>query len=122
MPPCPGVGVSDTLPTGLTWSIASQTGSACSIASGGLTCTIPNLAGGASYSVRVSAQVLTPQDVTNEQVTVSLNSSVVATAGPATVQVQAGPPASVTFTTQPDDTLVDDCINNPGCRWIPRGR
>ena len=57
-----------------------------------------------------------PQDVTNERWPVSLNSSAVATAGPASVNVLPGPPASLTFTTQPTDTLVDDCINNPGCR------
>ena len=32
-----------------------------------------------------------------------------------------GPPASVTFTSQPTNTLVNDCINNPGCPATPTG-
>jgi uncharacterized repeat protein (TIGR01451 family) len=81
--------VTDTLPAGLTWSVASQTASACSIGSGALTCTIPTLAGGASYSVRVAAAVASGGTVTNDGVTVTLDDLTVASAGPASIDVLA---------------------------------
>jgi uncharacterized repeat protein (TIGR01451 family) len=123
------VGVSDTLPSGLTWAIVSQglngatNGTACTspIVGGLLSCTIPTLAGGSSYAVRVSAQTSTPGTITNNLVTVSVGGETVATAGPASITVSPGPPASLTFTTQPTNTLVDDCINNLGCPASPTG-
>ncbi len=77
------VGVSDTPPpTGLDWSIASQTASACSIVPGALSCTIPTLAGGSSYSVRITAPTAAAGTVTNDGVVVSIDGNQVATAGP----------------------------------------
>jgi hypothetical protein len=38
-----------------------------------------------------------------------------------TVSCGPGPPASVTFTTEPTNTLVNDCINNLGCPATPSG-
>jgi uncharacterized repeat protein (TIGR01451 family) len=81
------VGVSDALPTGLNWSIVTQTGTFCSIPSTTLICTIPTLAGGASYSVRIGATASALGTVTNGLVTVSLNGSPVDTDGPASVGV-----------------------------------
>ena len=99
------VGVSDTLPTGLTWAIDSQglngatNGTACAspIVGGVLSCTIPTITGGSNYAVRVSATTSAPGTLTNDLVTVSLNGTAVATAGQASVNVLPGPPASVTF-------------------------
>ncbi len=118
------VGVSDSLPSGLTWAIDSQglngatNGTACAdpIVGGALSCTIPTLTGGSHYTVRVSATTSALGAVTNNLVTVSLNDSTVATAGPVSVDVVPGPPASLTFVTQPENTLVDDCINRLGCQ------
>jgi uncharacterized repeat protein (TIGR01451 family) len=49
------VTVSDTLPAGLTWTESSDPSNFCSIAAGVLSCTIPALADGASYTVSVQA-------------------------------------------------------------------
>ena len=110
------VGVSDTLPTGLNWSIVSQTATFCSISSNTLICTIPTLAGGASYSVRIGATASALGTVTNGLVTVSLNGSPVDTDGPATVGVFETPivcdvPVTVNGEEGTDVivTLVDGC-------------
>jgi uncharacterized repeat protein (TIGR01451 family) len=118
------VGVSDSLPSGLTWGIDSQglngatNGTACTdpIVGGLLSCTIPTLTGGSHYTVRVSATTSALGTITNNLVTVSLNGETAATAGPASVSVVPGPPATLTFTTQPANTLVDDCINRLDCQ------
>jgi uncharacterized repeat protein (TIGR01451 family) len=93
------VAVADTLPTGLDWSIASQDGTACptDLSGGSLTCTIPTLAGGSSYAVRITAPATAQGMVTNDGVVVSIGDTTVATADPASVEVQA-PGLSVTKT------------------------
>ena len=84
--PASNVELTDTLPAGLSWSIASG-GAGCSIATSVLSCGLGTMAAGATFSVQVSATAAGAGKVTNQGASVTINGQAGPSSGSAYVDV-----------------------------------
>lgn len=115
-----GVKLTDTLPAGLSWAVdAPATG--CAIADGALTCTLGDIAGGAtSDTVTISATTATAGSIDNKASAAADNHGSVES-GTATITVNAPVPVSAGLSGQPAERTGGGAAAGSAMRCCPAG-